>query len=203
VASLSKLAADPKAGADDRAYYGLITGVARRLDGQLDAARDALAAAIQAAPQGKWAAKLRSELAAVELAARRYDRAEALARDEAEALLAGDRKDRLAEVYHAFARRLLKPELPTVPADPEGAYALLEQARGLAKGEPLRARLLLAMAKASQAANNHGRAIQNLQAYLREHPAGADRPEARYELGRSQLLAGQPVPASSWERPSS
>ena len=74
-------------------------------------------------------------------------------------LLAGDRKDRLAEVYRGFADRLLSPDLPTIPADPEGAYALLAQARSLAKGEALRASLLLAMARASQKAGNHARAI--------------------------------------------
>ncbi len=133
--------------------------MALRLSGRLDAARELLSAALKAAPGGRWAAKVRSELAAVEVAAGRFAAAEALAREEAERLLAGDRKDRLAEVYRGFADRLLSPDLPTIPADPEGAYALLAQARSLAKGETLRASLLLAMARASQKAGNHARAI--------------------------------------------
>ena len=52
-------------------------------------------------PPGNWAA------------------AEELARAEAVRLLAGDRKDRLAEVYHDFARRLLEPDDPLIPARPE------------------------------------------------------------------------------------
>ena len=61
-----------------------------------------------------------------------------------------DRKDRLAEVYHAFARRLLSPDDPVSPPDPNGAYALLAKARELAKGDALRASLLFAMARAGQ-----------------------------------------------------
>ena len=103
-----------------KAYIPVIRGVALRLSGKLDAARELLSATLKAAPRGRWAAKIRSELAAVELAAGRFAAAEALARDEAERLLAGDRKDRLAEVYRAFADRLLTPDEPTIPADPEG-----------------------------------------------------------------------------------
>jgi TolA-binding protein len=131
----------------------------------------------------------------VELAAGRFDAAEALARTEAERLLAGPRKDRLAEVYRDFARRLLEPEEPVTPPDPEGAYALLAQARGLAKGDALRAALLLAMGRASQEAGNHARAVGDFQSYLAEYPEGADRAAARFLLGEAQLAAGQPLPA--------
>ncbi|WP_074310399.1 MG2 domain-containing protein [Singulisphaera sp. GP187] len=180
---------------EERAYYALIRGVAERLGGQGETARRVLAAALEAAPQGPWAAKLRAELAAAELAAGHPDAAEALARAEAESLLAGARKDRLAEVYHAFARALLKPSDPVTPADPNGAYDLLVQARGLAKGEALHASLLLSMARASQAAGNHPRAIQDLQLYLKESPKGPDRAEARYRLGEAQRNTGQALAA--------
>ncbi|WP_193378437.1 MG2 domain-containing protein, partial [Singulisphaera acidiphila] len=109
--------------------------------------------------------------------------------------LTGDRKDRLAEVYHAFARSLLKPNDPVTPADPNGAYDLLVQARALAKGEALRASLLLSMARASQAAGNAPRAIQDLQLYLKESPKGADRVEVRYRLGDAQRHTGQALAA--------
>src|SRR5262249_24082001 len=149
------------------------------------AARRTLRGALAAGPKGPGAAKTRLELAGVELAAGRPAEAEALARTEAETLLAGERKDRLAEVYHAFARTLLKPDDPVTPPDPNGAYDLLAQARGLAKGQALRAQLLLTMARASQAAGNHARTIQDLQAYLKEFPKGADRAEVRYRLGEA------------------
>jgi TolA-binding protein len=195
IVALETLAADPRAGDTERAYYALVRGIAGRLAGRHDEARAGLKGAIARAPQGPWAAKLRGELAAVEVAAGRFAAAEELARAEAETLLADGRKDRLAEVYHAFARRLLEPQEPTTPADPEGAYALLGQARARAKGQALGARLLLEMARASQAANNPARAIQDFEIYLKEYPEGADRAAARFHLGEAQLAAGQPLPA--------
>jgi len=191
IQGLDRIGADPKAKPDDKAYAALVGGTARRLAGRLDDARATLSAAVDAAPRGRWSAKLRAELAAVEIASGRFDRAEALARSEAESLLDGGRKDRLAGVYRAFADRLLEPSSPSVPADPEGAHALLEQGRGLAKGDALRAELLLAMARASRSANNPGRAIGELQSYLAEYPKGADRDAARYDLGEAQMAAGQ------------
>ena len=117
---------------------------------------------------------------------------------EAERLLDGDRKDRLADVYHAFARRLLKPDDPITLPDPNGAYALLEQARGLAKGPELVATLWLEMARASALAGNHPRAITDYQAYLKE-PKATERPAALYGIGEAQFHLGQfPAARLTW-----
>jgi uncharacterized protein YfaS (alpha-2-macroglobulin family)/TolA-binding protein len=187
---LERLAAANDTPAARRAYFALIRAVAQRLDTRTEAALATLKGALAADPQGPWAPKLRGELATVELAAGHPDQAEALARAAAEALLADGRKDRLAAIYHAFARQLLQPDNPLTPPDPEGAYALLVQARQLAKSESLRARLLFAMARASQATGNHGRTLQDFQTYLKDYPKGADRFEARYDLGEAQMAAG-------------
>jgi len=198
--------------AGDKAYYRFLRGVAERLGGKADDARGTLTAALAGDPKGPWESKIRFELAGVELAAGRPAAAEALARAEAEALLDPDRKDRLAEVYHAFARRLLKPDDPVTPPDPVAAYGLLTLARDLAKGETLRASLLFAMARAGQEAltnpqpnrpqpnraPNAGPApdpARDFRAYLAEYPRGADRSLARFHLGEVQLRLGQPVPA--------
>ena len=162
-------------------------------------------------PRGPWAAKIRFESIAVEaLAAGRPNAAEALARAEAETLLSPDRKDRLAEVYHAFARRLLSPDDPISKPDPNAAYALLAKARELAKGETLRASLLFEMARAGQTPgavvangppaqrgnpNPSINPIRDFQAYLKEYPKGADRFAARYYLGLAQLAVNQNVAA--------
>ncbi|WP_422927196.1 MG2 domain-containing protein [Singulisphaera sp. PoT] len=197
-AKLAKLAEESKS-PDDASYFALVKGIAQRLERKGDAARETLTAALKARPKGIWAGKLRFELATVELAAGHFAPAEELARVEAEALLAGDRKDRLAEVYHAFARKLIKPDDPITPADPQGAYDLLTLGRSLAKGEALRARMLLAMGKASQAAQNHPRAVQDYQSYIKEYPKGEDRAAARYHLGEAQLNMGQPLEArTTW-----
>ncbi len=184
-----------KADPPTRSYLALVEGTGNGLPVVPTTARKILRAALEATPKGPWSAKLRLELAGVELAAGRADEAETLARVEAIGLLAGDRKDRLAEVYHAFARRLLKPDDPVTPADPKAAYDLLVQARSLAKGEALRATLLFALAKAAQQQKNHAQAITDYQAYLKDYPKGADRWEARFLLGAAQLNANQAVAA--------
>ena len=192
----------------DKSYYRFLRGIAERLGGKAEEARRTLSEALDAEPNGPWTAKIRFELAAVELAAGRAAPAEALARAEAETVLSPDRKDRLAEVYYAFARRLLSPDDPVSKPDPNGAYVLLAKARELAKGETLRASLLFAMARAGQMpgaggaqpnqAPNAGPTIdpvRDFQAYLKEHPKGLDRFAARFHLGEAQLAAGQGVAA--------
>ena len=169
--------------------------MAERLAGHRDGARAVLQAVLRDGPTSRWAAKIRYELAGVELAAGNLAAAEELTRAEATRLLAGDRKDRLAEVYHGFAVKLLEPGDPVMKPDPEAAYALLEQARELAKGTALRARFLVAMGRASLAANNQARAVQNFEGYLKEFPDGADRFRVRLRLAHAQLKSGQPVPA--------
>ncbi len=207
--ALRQLADSPDASPESRSYYDLISGIVHRLAGQLDEAKADLKRSLKASPDGPWAAKVRGELAAVHLAAGEFSEAEALARAQAEELLANDRKDSLAGIYRSLARRLIEPPEPVVSPDPEAAHALLEQARMLAQGPAVRAELLLAMAEASQKAGNHQRAITEFQKYLDEHgtvdpaPDGVDpagRDQARFGLAESQLAAGQALPARlTWE----
>jgi tetratricopeptide (TPR) repeat protein len=183
--------AERAADADDRAYFSYLRAVTERLAGRRDAARDVLRSAMRIAPSSRWVAKIRYELAGIELADGNLAAAEELARGEAVRLLAADRKDRLAEVYHAFAVRLLQPDDPVVRPDPNAAYELLEQARDLAKSPALRARFLDAMGRASLAANNPARALQNFEAYRSEFPAGVDRFEVRLRLAEAQRKLNQ------------
>jgi hypothetical protein len=195
--ALNALPEEPDA--DAQAFLNLVKGVALRLDGRFDTARQTLQAAIDQHPQGAWVAKLRSELARTELAASRPAPAEALARAEVEALLRTDRKDRLAEVYVAAAEMLLKPADPNAQPDPNGAHDLLAQAQSLAKGDSARARVLFRMGRASQQAGDHGRALQEFQTYLGEFPQGVERSAVRFHLGEAQLAANQAIPArATW-----
>ena len=84
---------------DEKAYFSYLAGIAQRLAGHRDAARETLRKAIEIDPNGRWTIKIRFELAGVELASGNWAAAEELARAEAERLLAGDRKDRLAGIY--------------------------------------------------------------------------------------------------------
>ena len=180
---------------DEASYFAYLQGIADRLAGHRDAARENLRTAIQADPLSRWAPKIRFELAGIEQAAGNWAAAEELARAEASRLLAGDRKDHLAEVYHAFARRLLEPTDPLVPADPNGAYALLTQARDLAESPALRAQLLFAMGRASMTVSNPARAIGLFQQYLKEYPKSSDRFAVRLQIGEAQRRTNQFLPA--------
>ncbi|QEH33600.1 Outer membrane protein assembly factor BamD [Aquisphaera giovannonii] len=191
---LATLAAKADA-ADDRAYLNYLRAVAQRLAGRRKEAIETLQSAMKASPGGSWVPKIRYELAGLEMAAGNLAAAEELSRNEAIRLLADDRKDRLAEVYHAHARHLLQPDDPILQPDPNGAWELLNQARDLAKSPTLRAQLLFSMGKASQQAGNDPRAIENFQAYLREYPGGADRFAAKYRLGEVQRHTNALLPA--------
>jgi tetratricopeptide (TPR) repeat protein len=181
--------------ADERSYLGYLQGIAERLGGQPDFARETLNSALEANPSGRWAPKMRLELAAIELATGKLASAEALARSEATRLLAGTRKDQLAAVYQAFARRVFEPGDPLVRSDPNAAYELLVQALGLAESETLKGQLLLFMGQVSLAAANPARAIDNYQAYLKQHPRVPDRFRARFQLGEARRQAKQLVSA--------
>ena len=187
VEGLDRLIRDGARGADDRAFFTWIKGIALRRAGRLDEAAATLRAAMVEFPGSAWVGKLRAELAAVELSRKRPAEAERLARAEVEALLSPGRKDRLAAVVEGFAARLLEPGDPLVKPDPEGAYTLLAMARGLARGDEARARILLEMVRASRSAGNLARAIADLKTYLTDHPHGADLVRVRFELGEVLL----------------
>ena len=91
---------------------------------------------------------------------------------------------------------------PVTPPDPEGAYALLAQARDLAKGRdaprPAPASRWPAPARPP---GNHARAIEDFQAYLKEYPKGADRAAARFHLGEAQLPPASPAGPADLDRP--
>ena len=180
---------------DDGAYYAYLQAIAERLAGQRDAARETLRKGLSARPPGRWAPKLRFELAGIELGAGNGAAAEELTRDEAVRLLAGTRKDQLAGVYQSFAQKLLEPDDPLVPSDPNAAYELMAQARELAESPGLRAQILFAMGRASLTGQNAPRAIATFEQYLREYRDGADRFFVRFQLGDAQRKANQAVPA--------
>ncbi len=172
---------------EDQSYFGLLKGIAERLANERDTARDTLRKSLEAEPKGRWAAKIRFELAGIELAAGNWAAAEELARAEARRLLAGDRKDQLAEVYHAFARRLLEPGDPLVRPDPNAAYELADP--GTRAGRKPRT---LRPAPVLHGPRQHGgpptwlARSRTSQQYLKEYPSGADRFAVRLQLGHAQ-----------------
>ena len=98
--------------ADRSQYLSLLSAIVERLAGQPAAARSLLQTALAGDPNGRWAAKVRGELAVVELQLGDLPAAEALVRAEATRLLAPERKDQLAAVYETIANRLLARRRP-------------------------------------------------------------------------------------------
>ena len=88
--------------ADERAYFGYLRAIAERLAGNQDIARETLRTALLANPETRWSAKIRFELAGIELAAGNLDAAEQLTRQEAEhSSLATGRTDWPASISHS------------------------------------------------------------------------------------------------------
>ncbi|WP_165243823.1 MG2 domain-containing protein [Paludisphaera soli] len=180
---------------DEQAYLEFLAAVADRLEGRRDPARESLRRAMEAHPRSVWIPKIRYELANLELASGDPARAEELARASALPLLADERKDRLADVYKAFARGLLKPDDPVTPPDPQGARELLIQARLLAKGAVAKAGLTVEIAEASRLIGDHARAVEELGARLKDYPDVPGRSAVRLALGEALRDAGRPVDA--------
>jgi TolA-binding protein len=189
---LDELAGKAKT-ADDRAYFSYLHAIAQRLAGQTGEARARLLKAIALDPDSRWSVKMRYELAGIEVASGNWAAAEELARAEAVRLLDGDRKDQLAGIYQEFAKHLLDPGDPLVPPDPGAAYDILAQARELAESPAVRASILFSMGRASSAASNPARALENFRQYLAEFPRGADRPAVRFQIGLAEQQTNQPL----------
>ena len=70
---------------------------------------------------------------------------------------------------------------------------MLAQARELAERPALRASLLFAMGRASVAAGNVPRALENFRQYLTDFPRGADRLAVRFQVGLAEKQTNQPL----------
>ena len=127
-----------------------------------------------------------------------FAEAEALARAEVEALLSDGRKDRLAEVYRDFARELLKRDDPTRLPDFEKAHALLVQARLLARGEPLRARLLFEMARSTSNPNPSSLSPTS-RPTSGNIPGVPTTPPRRFHLGEAQWASSPATPTGGFQ----
>jgi TolA-binding protein len=180
---------------DDSDYFSYIKAISERLGGQTEAALGTLTAALEANPDGRWASKIRIELAGIEQLAGNLPAAEKLTREEATRLLSGPRKDQLATIYRDFAQSLLQPSDPQAKPDAGAARELLGQARDLAESPELRAKLLFEMARAALAVPDIPGAIQLLESHLREYPQSPDRFAVRYWLAEGNHRAKQEIAA--------
>ena len=181
---------------DRSRLLGYLQAITERLAGQKDAARATLGCASAENPAGPGSPRSGSSWRASSWPRATCAAAEELARTEAIRLLADDRKDRLAEVYHAFARRLLEPDDPVIQPDPNGAWELLNQARDLAKGPALRGAAPLRDGPGQPAGGQRPqRPSSTSRPTSRSIPRGPIGSAARFHLGEAQRQAGQLLPA--------
>ncbi len=168
-----------------------------------------------------WLARSRFGRAAVLAKQRNYRAAGAIYRSEAERLLSAKRKDELTDIYLEFADRYydgVPAEGPTSEKKPDYTQALsfYQEALKLKPGLAVRQRVELRIARCHQELNQLNEAIAAYQEFLKSYTKGdgqrkhqpearliappALEVEARYQLGRAQLAAGQNAEArKTWQ----
>ncbi len=194
----------------DKSYYRFLRGIAERLGGKPDDARRTFAEALELEPKGPWAAKIRFELAAVELASGRSIQAEASTgrgRDPPEPRPQGPTRRGLLRVrpppplarrsrLEARAERRLHPPGEGPGAGQGGRAPGLAPVRDGprrpdARGRPSRS---VRGPSAGGCLRPSTRSATSRPTSTNT-PSGADRPAARFHLGEAQLAAGQNVAA--------
>ncbi|MCK5547612.1 MAG: tetratricopeptide repeat protein, partial [Thermoplasmata archaeon] len=143
-------------------------------------------------PKGKWFYKARFRQAAAYLAKKEYQAAEKIFEEEAERLMSGKRKDRIAEVYIKFAEESISPPDKLTKPDYDKAYRLLKKAVGLQVEKGTRDEVSFNLARCMELAKKWKEAARDYGSYLKEFgKEGKHRDEARYNQGECQLRLNQ------------
>ena len=166
-------------------------------------------------PKSRWVARARFGRADIHVRERDYRKAGAIYKAEAERLLSDKRQDQLTGIYLEFADRYFEGVKPNEPGterkpDYKQAYTYYTQALKLRSGKPKRRKIEFRIARCLQEMNQHGPAIAAYQSFLKKYASKETKDEnrvdvtleaeARFELGRTQLAAGQYVAArKTWQ----
>jgi TolA-binding protein len=143
-------------------------------------------------PKGKWFLKARFRQAAAYLAKKEYAAAERIFEEEAERLMSGERKDRIASVYVKFAEEAMSPADKLVKPDYDKAFRLLKKALELQVGKGTRDEVSFKAARCMELSEKWNEAVNEYQSYLAEFGKdGIHKDEARYSLGLCQLKVGR------------
>jgi uncharacterized protein YfaS (alpha-2-macroglobulin family)/tetratricopeptide (TPR) repeat protein len=182
--------------------------------GKLDEAVAAFTAIEEKHPDSEWVSRARFGRADVLVRARNYQAAGQIYKAEAERLLSRDRKDELAKIYLEFADRYFdgvpaKDPAQTLHPDFQQALTYYQEVLKLGVTSSLQQRVEFRIARCLQQLNNPGEAIAAYQRLLAKADpkaiAKVELPkevvaEAKYQLGASQLAAGQPAEARrTWQ----
>lgn len=196
-------------------YLLYLKGRAQLELNQLDPAFETFTRQEKEFPNSRWLARARFGKAAVLTKRRNYQAAGAIYKTEIERLLSSGRKDELTTIYLEFADRYFEgiPEQgPTSTKKPDYTQALTyyTQALDLRPSLALRQKIELRIARCQVELNQLPPGIAAYEQFLKNY-AGKDTPpadrasaafesEARYQLGRAQLAAGQPAEArKTWQ----
>ncbi|MBI3866706.1 MAG: tetratricopeptide repeat protein, partial [Planctomycetia bacterium] len=183
--------------------------------GQLDAALDNFSLLEKEHPKSAWLSRSRFGRGAALSKQRNYQAAAAIYKAESERLLSNGRRDELTGIYLEFADRFFEGEPekgPTTRKQPDYTQALsfYTQALQLKPSRSVRQKVELRIARCHQELNQLPQAIEAYRNYLAAYTgrkvAPADRlpadleVDARFQLGRAQLAAGQPAEArKTWQ----
>lgn len=207
--------ADPKKAVTPGDYLLYLKGRALAEQDQNDPAIEAFARLEKDYPKSPWFARSRFGQASVLAKKRNYQLAGAIYKAEADRLLSAGRRDELTAIYLEFADRYFEgvPAVgPKPKQDPDYAQALnyYQQALQLRPGLALQQQIELRIARCHQELKQLNEAIAAYQKFLNSYgqpktlPARRAVPklvaEAQFQLGQSQLDAGQPAEArKTWQ----
>lgn len=206
---------DPKKAVTPGDYLLYLKGRAQAELDQNDAAIETFARLEKDYPKSAWFSRSRFGQAAVLAKKRNYQAAGAIYKAEADRLLSAGRRDELTQIYLEFANRYFEgtPAVgPKPKVDPDYAQALnyYQQALQLRPGLALQQQIELRIARCHQELKQLPEAIAAYQKFLASYanpkapPARRAEPklaaEAQFQLGQSQLDAGQPAEArKTWQ----
>ncbi|MES2791987.1 MAG: tetratricopeptide repeat protein [Planctomycetota bacterium] len=207
--------ADPKLAVTPGDYLLYLKGRALTEQEQLDAALETFARLEKDYPKSPWFARSRFGQAAVLAKKRNYQLAGEIYKAEADRLLSAGRRDELTAIYLEFAHRYFEgvPAAgPKPKQDPDYAQALnyYQQALQLRPGLALQQQIELRIARCHQELKQLNEALAAYQKFISNYaqpktpgPRRAEpklAAEALFQLGQTQLDAGQPAEArKTWQ----
>lgn len=207
--------ADPQKAVTPGDYLLYLKGRAQTELDQHDAAIATFTRLEKDYPKSPWFARSRFGQAAVLAKKRNYQAAGAIYKAEADRLLSAGRRDELTAIYLEFADRYFEgvPAAgPKPKQDPDYAQALnyYQQALQLRPGLAVKQQIELRIARCHQELKQLPEALAAYQTFLANYaqpktpPARRTAPklaaEAQFQLGQTQLDAGQPAEArKTWQ----
>ena len=181
---------------EEREYSLYLKGLVLYYKEDYDGCVKVLSELMEKYPQGKWFSKARFRQAAAYLAKKEYRAAEEIFEKEAERLMSGERKDRIASVYVKFAEESMSPPDKLVKPDYEKAHRLLKKAMELLVKKETRDEVSWRAALCMERMEKWNEAVAEYESYLKEFGKdGKHREEVRFNLGQCRLRLGQPQEA--------